>query len=80
MVLEFERAKRVRDVFERVGDRVGIVIHGVNDPFRSLTVMRHIHDAEDHRIAHVDIRRSHVDLRPQYVRSVFEPSSTHPLK
>ena len=80
MVFEFQRAKGVRDIFDRIGDRMGIVIHWINDPFRPLAVVRHIHDAEKNRIAHVDIRRCHVDLRPQHMRSIFELSRAHALE
>ena len=57
-----------------------VVVHRIDHPLRSLPVMGHVHDAEQNRIAHVDIRRSHIDLRAQHVRSIFEISGPHPVE
>ena len=78
MVLELERAERVRDAFERVGQRVRVVVHRVDAPRVARAMMRRVPDAVQRRIAHVEVRRRHVDLRPQHVRAVRELARPHP--
>src|SRR2546425_3382652 len=80
VIFEFQRAKRMRNVLERIGDWMCIVVHRVDHPFRSLAIMRHIHYAENDGIAHVDVRRCHVDLCAKHVRSILELSGMHALE
>jgi hypothetical protein len=73
MVLELQRAQRMRDALERIGDRVRVVVGGVQAPLAAGLMMDHaMADAVEHRIAQVDVRRGHVDLRPQRARAVRE--------
>ena len=53
------------------------VVHRVNAPGVAGPVMRGVPDPIQRRIAHVEIRRSHVDLRPQDVRAVGKLAATH---
>ncbi len=43
-------------------------------------MMQRFADAIQHRVAHVQIRRSHIDLGPQHPRAVGELAVAHPLK
>src|SRR5215467_6460878 len=67
----------MRDLFQRIGNWMRVVIHWIDDPLRSLPVMRHIHDAEQYRVAHVDIARRHVDLSAQHMSAILEFTATH---
>ncbi len=78
MVLELERADRVRDPFERVGDAVRVVVERIDAPFVAGAMMRGVPDPVDRRIAHVDVRARHVDLEPQHVRAVRKLAGLHP--
>ena len=78
MVLELQRAERVRDAFDRVRDRVRVVVGRIDAPGVAGAVMRRVPDAVERRIAHVDVGRRHVDLRAQHVRAVGKLARAHP--
>ena len=78
MILELERAERMRDALERVRQRVREVVHRVDAPGVAGAVMRRVADPVERRIAHVEVRRRHVDLRAQHVRAVGELAGAHP--
>ena len=65
LVLELERADRVRDVLQRVLDRVRVGVHRVDLPRVAGHVVLGEADAVDRRVAHVDVGRAHVDLGAQ---------------
>ena len=78
MILELERAQRVRDASRwrprsdgrsRRSDRS----HQAS-PVRWCVMLP---DPVEHRVAHVDVRRRHVDLRAQHVRAVVELAGAH---
>jgi len=77
LVFEFERADRMRDVLQRVLDRVRIGVHRVEAPLVTRVVVRGALDAIDGRVAQVDVARRHVDFRPQHVRAVGELAGLH---
>ena len=70
MILELQRAERVRDAFDRVRDRMRVVVGRIDAPGVAGAVMRRVSDAVQRRVPHVDVRRRHVDLRAQHVRAV----------
>src|SRR5436190_2749249 len=80
MILEFERAQGVGYAFERVGDRVGEVVHRIDAPLISGPIMRDALDAEQHRVAHIDVTRSHVDLRTRDMLAIRKLAGTHSRK
>ena len=77
MHLELQRTDRVRHPFEEVTLPMGKVIHGVDAPLRTRTMVRHLDDAVDDGVAEVHVRRSHIDLRTQDHRAFRELSSVH---
>jgi hypothetical protein len=78
MILELQRAQRMGDALERVGDRMRVVVGGIQAPLAAGLVMDHaVADAVEHRVAQVDVRRGHVDLRPQRAGAVRELAGTH---
>ena len=70
----------MRHALDRVLNRVGKVIHRVDAPFVPRLVMAHVLDAIQRGIAHVDIRRRHVDLGAEGFGSVRKLASSHPLE
>jgi hypothetical protein len=77
VVLELERAERVRDAFDRVRDAVRVVVHRVDAPGVAGVLVRHLADAIDRRVAQVDVARRHVDLRAYRLRAVLELARAH---
>ena len=77
MILELERAERVRDVLDRVRRRVREVVHRIDAPGVAGPVVMRAPDPVQHRVAQVDVRRRHVDLRAQDVRAVGELPGPH---
>ena len=72
VVLELERAERVRDVLERVRNAVRPVVGGIDAPVVAGAVVRGVADAIHGRVAQVDVGRGHVDLRAHDVLAVGE--------
>ena len=80
MILKLQRAQRVRDTLDRIRLPMRVVVHGINAPLISGSVMLRVQNAVHHRIAHVQVRRSHIDLRPQSTRAIGKFSGAHALK
>lgn len=77
VILEFERAERMRDAFERIRDAVRVVVHRIHAPCVAGAVVVRVTDPVDHRVAHVHVRRRHVDLRAQHVLAFLELAGLH---
>ena len=80
MVLKFQRADRMRHLLNRILKPMRPVIHRVDAPLVALAVMLGVEDAVHDRIAHVQVRRGHVNLRAQGARAIGELSGPHALK
>ncbi len=80
VILELQRAERVRDAFDRVRQRMRVVVGRIDAPGVAGAVMRRVADAVQRRVAHVDVRRRHVDLRAQHVRAVGKLARAHPVE
>ena len=80
MVLKLQRAYRMRDALECIGQGMGEVVHRVDGPGIACAVMMMAPDSVEHRIAHVDVRGTHVDASAQYMAAVCEFAVTHALK
>ncbi len=78
VIFEFERAQRVRDAFERVADAMRVVVRRIDAPRVAGALMAGVADAVQHRVAHVHVRRRHVDARAQHVRAVGKFAGAHP--
>ena len=70
MVLEFQRAERMRHALDAIGQAVRPVVRRVDAPLVARAVVVRMPDAVHHRVAQVHVGRAHVDLRAQYVRAV----------
>ena len=75
--LELQRADRVGDAFVRVLERVGVVVHRVDAPLVAGVVVMDLADAVDHRVAHVHVRRRHVDLGAEHGLAFVELAAGH---
>ncbi|SAJ03160.1 Uncharacterised protein [Enterobacter cloacae] len=80
VVLEFQRAQRVRNAFQRIADAVGEVVHRVDAPLVTGLVVFSELNAVQHRIAHHDERRRHIDFGTQTRFTFFEATGTHFFK
>src|SRR4051812_49089338 len=60
--LELERAQRVRDALNRIGLAVGEVVRRIDAPRITRSRMSGVDDAVEDGVAHVDVRRRHIDL------------------
>ena len=67
----------MRDRFDRIGLPMREIVHGVNAPRITGAMVRRVQDAIQHRVAHVEVRRGHVDLGPQRARSVGKLAGPH---
>ena len=80
MVLELERADRVCDAFDRIRQGMREIVHWIHAPGITGAVMRRMPDAIERRVAHVDVRRRHVDFCPQDVCAIGELTRAHAPK
>ena len=80
VIFEFERADGVRDAFNRIRLAVRKVVHRVNAPIIAGAVMLGVQNAIHHRIAHIQIRRRHIDLCAKSARAVREIAAPHALQ
>ena len=76
--LELERADRVGHALDRVRLAVGEVVGRVDAPRVARPRMRGVKDPVQHGVAHVDVRRRHVDPRAQHARAVGKLAGPHP--
>ena len=77
VVLEFQRADRMRDVLDRVRLAVRVVVARIDLPLRAGARMAGMEDAVHHRVAQVDVARRHVDLGAQHAGAVLELAGAH---
>ena len=77
VVLELERAQRMRDALDRVAERVRVVVHRIDRPGVAGVLVRHLLDPVQRRVAQVDVAAGHVDLRAQGARAVGELAGAH---
>ena len=77
MVLEFQRADRMRDAFDGVRLAVGVVVARIDRPFGAGARMLGMQDAIEHGVAQVDVAGGHVDFRAQHARAVRKFAGLH---
>ena len=62
MIFELERAKRMSYALHRIAYGVREIVHRVNAPFVACSVVRCPKDSVNYGVAHIDVRRSHIDF------------------
>ena len=77
VVVEFQRAQRMRDSLDGVGQAVREIVHGIDAPRVAGTVMMRMADAVQRGIAHDDVGGGHVDLGAQDMRAVGKFPGLH---
>ena len=77
VIFELQGAQRVGDAFECIADAVREVVHRVDAPVVAGPVMGGVADAIEDRVAHVHVRRGHVDPGTQDVLAVRELAGAH---
>ncbi len=80
MILKLQRADGVRDLLHRIFDWMCKVIHRIDAPLISRVVVRHPRHPVDDRVAHIDVRRRHVNLCPEHLLSILILSVLHRLE
>ena len=80
VVLVLEGAEGVRDPLDRVREGVRVVVHRVDAPPVLRSMVRHVADPVERRVAHVHVGRRHVDLRPEDACPIGELAGAHPAE
>ena len=75
--VEFQRADRMGNLFDRVALAVGIVVHRVDAPLVARAVVFGVDDAVHDRVAEEHVGMRHVDLGAQHLRAVGELAVLH---
>ena len=78
VILKLQRAQGVGDPLQSVLNGVGKVVHGIDAPLVALTVMVHMANPVDHRVAHIEIAGGQVDFGSQSHGIVGELAIPHP--
>ena len=68
------------DIFQRVFDGVGKRVHRVNAPGVPGVVVRGVAYAVDRWVAHIDVRRGHVNFGAQHRAAVWQLACAHVSK
>ena len=77
VILKFERANRVRDVFQRIRDRMREVVHRINAPGVAGAVVVGMADTVQRRIAQIHVGGGHVDTGTQDVQAIGKLTGFH---
>ena len=80
MVFKLKRADGMGDSLNGIGLAVGEVVHRIDAPLISRSMMFRAQDPIHNGIAHVEVGRRHVDLRSQCTRPIGKLSRAHPRK
>ena len=77
VILELQRADRMGDAFQRVGDAMCVIVHRIDAPPVAGADVVRAADAVDRRVAQVDVGRGHVDPGAQHAAAVGEFAVSH---
>ena len=77
MFLKFQRADRMRNALDGIGQRMGKVVHRIDAPGITRAVMMGMGNAVDNRVAHNHIRRGHVNFGAQHLFPVSKFAGLH---
>ena len=80
VVDELQRADGVRNAFQRVGQAVRKVVHGIDAPLVAGPVVFGMADAVQRGVTHDHIGRGHVDLGAEHMLPVGELAAAHPAE
>ena len=77
MVLEFQRADRVRNALDRIRLPVGVIVARIDRPFVAGARMGGVQDAIEHGVAQIDVAGRHIDFGAQHPRPVRKLARLH---
>ena len=77
VVLELQGAERVRHPLQGIAQAVREVVHRIDAPSVAGAVVRRVANAIEHRVAHHEVRRGHVDLGAQHLLAIAELAGAH---
>ena len=66
--------------FDFITQTFGEVVHRINAPLVAAAVVGLVANSVEGWVAHIHVRRRHVDLRPQHVFTVGKLAGTHTAK
>ena len=61
---------QARDAVDHIRETMGVVVHGIDFPIVAGMEVGGMADAVNHRVAHVDIGRCHIDFGTQNMAAV----------
>ena len=70
----------MRHPLQCIAQAVGEIIHRVDAPGVSGSVVGNLADPVEGRVTHMDVGRRHIDLCPKHMASIFEFPITHTLE
>src|SRR2546430_5040392 len=77
IIVELQGTHGVRDALDRIRLPMCIVVHRVNTPLTTGTMMVHVENSIHDRVSEIKVRRTHIDLRPQRSRAIWKLSLFH---
>ena len=80
MIFELERAKRMSYALHGIAYGVREIVHRVNAPFVARSVVRRAEHSVNYGVAHIYVRRSHIDFGAERLFAVLEFAVLHPLE
>src|SRR4030095_15256216 len=80
IIVELQGTHGVRYALDRIRLPVRVIVHRVNTPLTTSTMMVHVENSIHHRVAEIKVRRAHIDLRAQRSRTIRKLSLFHTLK
>src|SRR4030095_9912552 len=80
IIVELQGAHGVCYTLDRIRLPVSVIVHRVNTPLTTSTMMVHAENSIHDRIPEIKIRRANNDLRPQRSRTIGKLSLFHTLK
>lgn len=80
VILKFQSTDRMGNSLNRILNRMGKIIHGINTPGIPCIMMGHMCHTVNNRVTHIDIRGSHINPGTKHLFSVCVLSVLHFLK
>src|SRR5687768_7813911 len=80
IIVELQSAHRVCHALNRIRLTMRVIIHRVNTPLTTRTMMLHVEDSIHDWIAQTKVWRSHIDLCPQRSRTIWKLPLFHALE
>ena len=80
VILELQAAQRVGDMFQRIRQALGEIVHGIYAPVIAGAVVAGPANPVNDRVAQVQVGRPHIDFSPQHQFAVGKLTCLHPVE